>query len=221
MRVAGRETDPSMSMSSSMSSSSSSSLRHEPGTAAALARVPGDATIKGMFLNGLIELAEARGVSLQGQDDVDAPLLRHRPSFKDEPLVDFMRLAVAVARAGWPELELAQGLREVGRQTYRTFLQSLTGRVMFGVLGRDIVKLIGASTKAYAVSQSHGRAVVVESSTRGCVLEYTGLYQFLDALEVGVVEEAVLSCGLRPVIKLELTSPVSGLMRISFELDQG
>lgn len=182
----------------------------------ALARVPGDVTIKGMFIDGLLDLAKARGVAL----DVDVALQRRRPTFKDEPMVDFMRLAVAVAQAAWPERSLVEGLKEVGRQTYRTFLTSLTGRVVFGILGEDINKLISATTKAYAASQSHGRAEVIESSATHCVLEYRFLYQFLDSLEVGVVEEAVNSCGLSAEIRMELTSPVSGRMHISFSRRQ-
>ena len=178
--------------------------------AAALGRVPVDATIKGMFLNGLVELAP------MGADLGDSVLTRRRIPFKDEPLADFMRISVAVARALYPAMPLRTGLREVGRATYRAFFTSLTGRVVFGVLGGDIEKLIRATTKAYGLTQSHGRVVVVESSAHHCVLQYSGLFQFLDSLEVGVVEEAVTSCGLVPFVEVVLETSSSGRMNIRF-----
>ena len=178
--------------------------------AAALACVPADATIKGMFVNGLIELLPA------GADLGEPALSRRRIPFKDEPLVDFMRVSVAVARALYPELPLRRALREVGRATYRAFFTSLTGRVVFGVLGADVEKLIRATTKAYGLTQSHGRADVVESSAHHCVLHYKGLFQFLDCLEIGVVEEAVTSCGLVPSVEVVLETSSSGRMNIRF-----
>lgn len=191
--------------------------REERDVADALRRAPADATIKGMFINGLIDMAASQPLAHPDGLAIDDRTLRRRPTFKDEPLRDFMRLAVAVARNGWPGRPLRDGLKAVGAQTYRTFLESLTGRVVFGVLGKNIVGLIGATTKAYGLTQSHGRAVVVDASDDHCVLEYRELHQFLDSLEVGVVEEAVRSCGLVPLITLELDSPTNGRMHIRFE----
>ena len=118
-----------------------------------------------------------------------------------------MRVAVVVATALHPELSLRLALRALGRSTYRTFLTSLTGRIVFGVLGGDINKLIAATTKAYGITQSHGRATVIEASNPPGVLEYRDLVQFLDAFEIGVVEEAVASCGLTPLIEVQLATP--------------
>jgi uncharacterized protein (TIGR02265 family) len=172
----------------------------------AIRAIPPDATIKGMFIQGLLDLVPAAQSS-------DA---RRRVAFKDYPLAEFAQAAVMVARIVHPDLDLRAALREVGRSTYRAFLQSLTGRVLFGVLGKDLQAMIAATTKAYGLTQSHGRAVVVEKSTHHCVLRYDRLYQFLDALEVGVVEEAVTSCGYTAEIALQLESSHSGTMLVRF-----
>lgn len=176
---------------------------------AAIAEIPADATIKGMFIQGLLDLARAHDPSTDAH-------ARRRVAFKDYPLADFATAAVLVARTVFPHLELRAALREVGRSTYRAFLTSLTGRVVFGVLGGDLHGMIATTTKAYGLTQSHGRAVVVESSAEHCVLHYERLYQFLDALEVGVVEEAVTSCGYRAQISLQLESSHTGAMLVRF-----
>ncbi len=185
-----------------------------PSLAAAIAATPDDACIKGTFIQGLIDClpAEERPAAFVGAER----LLARRVPFKDYPVRDFIEVAVRVAQAGHPGLPLAAALRAVGRVNYRTFLNTLTGRVVFGVLGGDIRKLIGATGKAYSVTQTHGRAEVIESADAHCVLRYSGIYQFLGSMEVGVVEEAVTSCGFEPDVRVRLSSPHDGLMRVRF-----
>ena len=160
-----------------------------------------------MFIQGLLDIARAHDPSAAGA---------RRVAFKDYPLADFATVAVMVARTVFPHLPLRAALREVGRSTYRAFLASLTGRVVFGVLGSDLHKMIATTTRAYGLTQSHGRAVVLETSKSHCLLRYEQLHQFLDALEVGVVEEAVSSCGYDVDISLQLESLHTGLMLVRF-----
>ena len=159
-----------------------------------------------MFIRGLMDAARTFGA-----DVGDARYV----AFKDYPITDFMKIALVLAdKAGKPTLRA--GLREAGRINYRTFLASLTGKVLFGVLGRDIRAMMNATTKAYRVTQSHGRAVIAESSDQHCVVRYQGLFQFLDAMEVGVVEEAISWCGYDSDIRICLTAPDAGEMHVRF-----
>lgn len=180
---------------------------------AAMRAIPPDATIKGMFIQGLLDIARVHDANAF---DARADVARRRVAFKDYPLADFATVAVMVARIVHPHLDLRAALREVGRSTYRTFLASLTGRVVFGVLRGDLRAMIATTTKAYSLTQSHGRAFVTESSASHCVLRYERLYQFLDALEVGVVEEAVTSCGYHAEITVRLESSHTGAMLVRF-----
>ena len=75
---------------------------------------------------------------------------------------------------------------------------------------RDIETLIRGTGRAYELTQSHGRAQVLGFADDHVVMSYAGIYQFLPCLEVGVMEEAVISCGYNVAIALKLSSPSAG-----------
>src|SRR5690606_14131331 len=104
-----------------------------------LATIPPNATIKGMFVQGLLDCLprEQRLAAFAHKPE----LVRRRVGFTDQFLTEFVEVAVGVAAALFPRDPFGLGLRQLGAVSYDTFLKSLTGRVVFGVLGGDIQKL--------------------------------------------------------------------------------
>lgn len=170
-----------------------------------VARCPADATVKGMFAARLQELAR----------DAGSPLgdTRRYIGFKDYPMRDFMALLVEGARKLYPQHPLRRGLFEVGRASYGTFLDSLTGRAVMGVMGKRPAALVDVTARAYELTQSHGRATVLEKGEGYALIRFTGLYQFLDSQEAGVVHEALRRCDFQADVRVRVDGEAgSGVM---------
>jgi uncharacterized protein (TIGR02265 family) len=176
---------------------------------AAIAQTPTEATVKGVVIQALVDLTRAHDCV-----PADPAFGRRWLGFKDHSVREYMHVAALAARALHPQLSMREGLRAVGHQVFEAFMQSLSGRVLFGVLKHDVVAFMGVITRAYKLTQSHGRAKVIESSPTHALLEYSGLYQFLDALEVGVVEAGALACAHDADIFVRHDAPGAGAMYV-------
>lgn len=165
-----------------------------------VARVPESVTTKGMFLNRCLTLA-----SEHDEDELlrmaGLEVQRFVP-FADYPWVDFIRLTVAVAN----ELcngRTAVGLREIGRNLYGEFADSLAGRMTFGVLRTNADRVVGLGAKAWMMTGVPG-SILSQS-----IGDQHYRYHFADfpadiaeTLCVGVLESALHSCG--EVVRLSI-----------------
>jgi len=154
-----------------------------------LAAVPDRAVVKGMFFRRYLdELGESGD--------------RRYSSFKDYPLRDLMALQVRVARARHPDVPLREGLRRVGWLVFPTLLDSLVGRVLFGVLERDVGRIVSAVSKGYSLVQTTGKAEVLLNRPGEARVALREMYNFADCYQVGILEGVMRHCGLDGEIRL-------------------
>jgi uncharacterized protein (TIGR02265 family) len=142
--------------------------------------VPTHATVKGMFMQKILDEAGHRGVAVPDHGPYRA--------FKDYPLRKLLDLEVDVAPRLFPDVSLREGLRRLGWTAYPALLDSVIGRVIFGVLGRDLPAIFRTTTKGYKVSLSVGSADVIEVGDSHAVIRLREMYNFADAYQVGVFE---------------------------------
>ena len=141
---------------------------------------PEDGTLKGMYFEQLRKMMAEAGLILPGP--------RSYLSFRDYPLRDYLRLSVATAKHLHPDTPLREGLRQVGRSSYRVLSSSLVGKVAFGVLGRDLQRITKLVSKAYALSVSPGRATALEVGDNHSFVRLDEVYTFADCMQVGSFE---------------------------------
>jgi uncharacterized protein (TIGR02265 family) len=91
----------------------------------AIAAVPTDATISGMFFAALVAGAKARNVSLPSARE------RYTP-FHFYPVADLSRLLVEASDRFFPGRPLRQALRTLGRAGPAALLSSTLGKVTLG-----------------------------------------------------------------------------------------
>jgi uncharacterized protein (TIGR02265 family) len=142
--------------------------------------VPAHATVKGMFMQKILDEAGHRGVALPDHGPYRA--------FKDYPLQKLLDLEVDVAPRLFPDVSLREGLRRLGWTAYPTLLDSVIGRIIFGVLGRDLPAIFRTTAKGYKVSLNIGSADVIEVGDNHAVIRLREMYNFADAYQVGVFE---------------------------------
>jgi uncharacterized protein (TIGR02265 family) len=158
------------------------------------------ATVKGMQLAAIVAEAKRRGVTLEG---------RRYVAFRDYPGEELLELLALAAARVWPDAPPREALRRIGRVAYPTLKASLVGRVVFGALGRDIEAVWRLVSKGYELSNNTGRATLLELTRSEAFVRLEGMYSWVDAWHVGILEGAVEIYGLDPQVLVDVKSPTS------------
>jgi uncharacterized protein (TIGR02265 family) len=172
--------------------------------------VPHGATTKGMQLQALVDECRRRGVPLEG---------RRYVAFRDYPGDEHLDLLVLTAERVWPDLPRREGLRRLGRLAYPAFRSSMIGRVMFGtILGaigaNDVEGVWKLLPKAYSISGSVGGVKIMEVHRDNVLLHFFGIYTFLDAWHIGILEGAVEMFDRVPDVTIRSNSETEADVRV-------
>ncbi|MFO0554676.1 MAG: DUF2378 family protein [Polyangiaceae bacterium] len=168
---------------------------------AEIAKCPSSATVKGMF----IDAVQKRIRALNATPQFDARVV----PFNDYSTVHQMRLLAQWARLAHRILPPREGLRRVGWSAYEDLTNSLAGRVLFGVLGRDIVAITKLASKAYAIAGSPQRATVVELADKQAIVRLEDIHLFIDSYQIGVMEGVLRLCRLEGSVLTKRLSETS------------
>lgn len=168
---------------------------------AQLEQTPSDVVVKGMYFEGLLREAAKRDVEA-------APGHPKYRAFKDYPLRELMKLELDLVPKFFPEASLREGLRRLGWLAYPILIDSMIGKIIFGVLGDDIAKVFKVSAKGYAVSINRGRAVVLDSGPDFARIHLTEMYNFPDCYQLGVFEGALRYYGREGEIVVRTMSDI-------------
>jgi uncharacterized protein (TIGR02265 family) len=150
--------------------------------------IPPGATISGVFLSSLFEMAQARGVKLAPRRDRYLPFRRY-------PLREHAELLVEASSACWPREPLRQGLRRIGRGSPKALVQSMLGRIVLGSVEGpgDVVR---AMARSYPMHMEPGRVEVIELARGELVVRLRDITYFLDCHHVGVFEGVLRHAGV-------------------------
>jgi uncharacterized protein (TIGR02265 family) len=177
-----------------------------------LDRVPLNARAKGMFFHDLVKAAER--VATRLSPAIRAKAEQRYVSFKDYPLRDHMELSAALAGPLYPGVPTREGMRRLGCLAYPAFAESMVGRVVFGVLGHDLDRVLEIAPKGIELSLSRGRAVSRRVGHAHFRFEMHDIFGYLDSYWVGVVQGPIVSAGKKPDIRIHLETPSDGVMDI-------
>lgn len=147
---------------------------------AVIAAIPSSASITGVFLQAVAEMAKQRRVALPSARESYV-------SFRQYLLREHATLMVEAARACWPRESLREGLRHMGRGSPGALVQSMIGRVVLGSVEGPL-EIIGAMTKSYALHTKPASLEVVQAEPGRAIVRATDVLYFLDSHHVGVFE---------------------------------
>ena len=149
------------------------------------ALAPGSA-IKGMFAQGICGMLQERGLT---------PAVRASwIGFKEYPLGEYVDFLLDAGAKLHPDAPPREGLRRLGRTAYDSMASSLAGRVVFGVLGKDIVAITRIVSKAYELAGRGSRATLLAQSPRHSHVRLENV-AFADCYQVGAFEGVLDACG--------------------------
>ncbi len=165
--------------------------------------VPSGATVKGMFFVDLQRASEAAGVWPSVVRTSGVPERRYY-AFRDYPMVDNLRLTIAVAAHLHPRLPISDALRRLGQAALNVVLASQIGRALFGILGRDVEPIFLRGPKAFKLLVAAGEVTAEKLSDRTYRFRAKNLPLFLETYQVGVIEGVLRHCGERGRILIAL-----------------
>lgn len=177
---------------------------------ATIAAVPENATMKGMFTAGLLELATERAIPLERERDEYEPL-------RDYPLAEHVRMLVAVTRAVFPDEPLRQGLRRIGRGAPRVMLASAIGPATVGAANGPL-QTVREICKAYPLLLAPGEVSLVDATERCIVVRLTDIAFFADCHHIGVFEGALRHAGIEELdVCIRESAPNAVDLRLTWE----
>lgn len=181
---------------------------HPLDPAARLRAIPADATITGIFLSGVRDLARSSDVTLEAA----------RPSyvaFKHYPLREHAELMVECAAKVFPALPLRQSLRKMGRGGAGVLIASHVGRVVFGSVEGPL-ELVRAMARSYGLHVKPGQAEAEPDGERRIVVRMRDIHYFLDSHHVGVFEGVLRHARVQATIQLRARSPADADFLLSW-----
>ncbi|MFO0548594.1 MAG: DUF2378 family protein [Polyangiaceae bacterium] len=163
-----------------------------------LQRVPRDAIVKGLFLQGAIHTAtRARG---------NPPPVAHVSKFASYPAQEAADIIARCASHGFPKLPPREALRRVGLDAYPTLLESSAGKVLVALTGLDWSMAVDLLPKAYALAGS-ARVRTVSREAGRAIIELRSLWTFVDCYHVGVFQGGMKAFGVQGTVAVRPIGP--------------
>ncbi|MET0342460.1 MAG: DUF2378 family protein [Polyangiales bacterium] len=169
--------------------------------AGCLRQIPDSATVTGMFLEPLVEMARNKGVVLRSARDRYVP-------FRVYPMREHAALLVEACERLYPNLALRQALRKLGRGAPHALLRSTIGKITIGSAS-GVIDVLRAMSRAYPLNVHPSRVDVLEAVEGRAVVRIEQLHYFLDSHHVGAFESVlrfggassprVLVCAYSPI----------------------
>ena len=174
-------------------------------------------TVRGMFLQSAVEfLRRARGQAVVDEMLASAGMTADWRAMRKVPLQEFNKLRMHVCTAFLPVVgSIEEASAKVGASAVEIFFESVAGRTMMLLAGKDPHRLMGAAPNGYGLAVEDGATRKYEK-----VGENEGRFEFVnDRLgpchQVGVFSAAIqVVCGV--TINVEIEQPA--LLNFTFKV---
>jgi uncharacterized protein (TIGR02265 family) len=148
--------------------------------ARALAEIPSDAVIAGMFLQPIVSEAKRRGMQLPSARE------RYLP-FSFYPQREHAALLLEACSALYPERPVRAALRSLGRAAPKALAATTVGKVVVGC-EEGVHEIIAAFSRTYDINVRPAHAEVIDTRPNRSVVRLERVYFFVDCHHVGVYE---------------------------------
>jgi uncharacterized protein (TIGR02265 family) len=173
-----------------------------------LAALPEDEACKGFFFTGVVD--QVSKLRPGREEDLFAGLSQRRwTAFRDYPFRDNLRLLQNAVTILYPRVPGREGLRRIGWLAHPFFAESIVGKVVYGLFGKDPDAIIASGVRAYQLCLKHGRMSTRKLAKNHWRSRYDRV-AFLDTYHVGVIEGALRMYNALPRVRVRMDSITSG-----------
>ena len=178
-------------------------------TARALADIPSDAVIAGMFLQRVANEARRLGLQLPSARE------RYLP-FSFYPQREHASLLLEACAAFYPERPLRAALRSIGRAAPKALVATTVGKVVVGC-EEGVHEIIAAFSRTYGINVRPAQATVLETGPHRSVVSLERVYFFIDCHHVGVYEGVLRHAKVEGSVSYAGRGPHAGELLIEWQ----
>ncbi|HTB72045.1 MAG TPA: DUF2378 family protein [Polyangiaceae bacterium] len=175
----------------------------------ALASIPADAKISGMFFVALLAGAKTRNVVLPSARERYVP-------FNFYPVADLGRLLFEAAQRFYAGRPLRQALRALGRAAPGAFLSSTLGRVTLGST-EGVHAAVAAMANAYDLNLRPSRVSTLDSGPDWAVVRLDKVFYFVDSHHVGSFEGILRFAGVTGTVRIASRGSASADLLLAWD----
>lgn len=166
---------------------------------ARLKAVPADATVRGMFLQLLLEgISGEAALAVRG---------RRYVSFKNYPMRDYVELLAISCTKSVRGLAHGECVRRLGRTVYPKYASTITGTAIFAAAGRSFRRMLELCPAAYRISTPTAAVSILSIEDGRARVALRRLWNLPDLHQVGIFEGAMDVCGAVGSVLVERHSP--------------
>ena len=155
-----------------------------------------------MFIQALYDEADRAGVEL--------PSPRRYHAFHSYPLRECMERTLEAASLIHPDCTQRDAIHRLGWLSYQTFADSMIGRAVFGIAGRDVGRILKLASRGASIASSVGKIEVASLSDDSVMLYVFEIYVFAECFNVGITEGVLRACGKQGFVAQKMTSLTEG-----------
>lgn len=153
-----------------------------------IAACPERFCVRGMFFQEIFDAAERAGRPFEAPP--------RRIPWRHYPTREYMRVIADGAARVHPDLPLGEAMFQVAKQVYPNFADTMVGKAIFAIAGREFVRVAQLAPRAYDASLDGGR-VEVRTAEPGYVhVHMADLRPFPELFQPGVWAGAMQVCGV-------------------------
>lgn len=163
--------------------------------------VPPGATVKGMFLEAMVEDIRRRGF--------EPPTQERFYAFHDYPMVQCLELLIEGSRLSYADLPVPEGIRRMSRPAYATFADSLIGKVVFAAMRGSVAGIFRLASRAWGRATNVGKLeteIVDENTARIS----TSDFYLTEFAALGIAEGVLEACGHQGIVAYRPRSAIAG-----------
>jgi len=174
-----------------------------------IARIPEDAGIRGLFVNGIIAHGRSLGVELPDRHKVFP--------FGHQPLRDLLALGDTILTTLRPQMPMARKLRIMGRWLFEYWSSSAVGKPLVASVGNNIKPFIALCTPGYRMTFTRGRTRPLAIDQGGALITFDDVVWGLDTVQVGIYDAFSTAFGVKNEMRIKTTGAGSGALLIRWQ----
>src|SRR5690606_3740261 len=113
-------------------------------------------------------------------------------------------------------ISVRESLRRIGRTFYPMLAETLAGKVVFGVLGRDPARVFAIGNKGWDMALNFGRVRVDKVDERVVHYVFTDTPTFTDTVSIGILEGAGHFLGVEARARIDFRDAGNATLEISW-----
>ncbi|MEO7110289.1 MAG: DUF2378 family protein [Polyangiaceae bacterium] len=187
-----------------------------PPLAETIAALPESATCLGLYFNDVIETVAKMRPDIDMFAVANLKKRRYFPFFS-YPYADMLTVMSAGSKLVHPRVSHGEALRRMGKHAYARLSETKVGNLVFGVLGKDVKRIVLAGPRGYSMSSNFGELTAQITGDKQVVYHFRNYPALLETYQVGVIEGALETVDAVGTVHVKIIDIANADIQITWE----